>query len=100
VIAIIHAAGGLASLAHPGRTRIDARIAPLGDAGLDAIEVYHSDHDAAAIARYQRIARDLQLLATGGSDFHGDPSHGFEPGAASLPAAEWERVAAARTIRA
>ena len=47
VIATIHQAEGLASLAHPGRTAIDARIPALRDAGLDAIEVYHSDHDAA-----------------------------------------------------
>ena len=39
VIATIHDAGGLASLAHPGRTRIDARIPALRDAGLDALEV-------------------------------------------------------------
>ena len=94
VIAIVHHAGGLASLAHPGRTEIDARIPALRDAGLDAIEVYHSDHDAFAVRRYQRMARDLDVLVTGGSDFHGDPAHGLEPGGATLPAREWERLAA------
>jgi predicted metal-dependent phosphoesterase TrpH len=96
VIAVIHAAGGLASLAHPGRTRIDARLAGLRDAGLDALEVFHSDHDGALVKRYAAVARELGLLVTGGSDFHGDPAHGLEPGSAGLPAAEWTRVSAAR----
>jgi predicted metal-dependent phosphoesterase TrpH len=94
VIAIVHRAGGLASLAHPGRTEIDARIPALRDAGLDAIEVYHSDHDASSVRRYERMARDLDVLVTGGSDFHGDPAHGLEPGGATLPPREWERLAA------
>ena len=96
VIAVVHRAGGLVSLAHPGRTQIDARLEALHDAGLDAIEVYHSDHDAVAVARYQQIAADLGLLASGGSDFHGDPAHGVTPGTATLPPEEWERLNAAR----
>ena len=96
VIGIIHRAGGLASLAHPGRTRIDSRIKALAIAGLDALEVYHSDHDEAAVQRYHRMASDLGLLMTGGSDFHGDPTHGIEPGASTLPHVEWERLSAAR----
>jgi predicted metal-dependent phosphoesterase TrpH len=96
VVGIIQRAGGVASLAHPGRTRIDARIEALAAAGLDALEVYHSDHDAVAIARYERMASELGLLVTGGSDFHGDPAHGVEPGASTLPAAEWQRLSAAR----
>jgi len=96
VIEAIHAAGGLASLAHPGRTKIDARIPSLTRAGLDAIEVYHSDHDDAAVERYRAMARELGLLSTGGSDFHGDPDHGVTVGAASLPRDEWLRLDAAR----
>ena len=96
VVEAIHRAGGLASLAHPGRTSIDARIAALAGAGLDAIEVYHSDHDADAVARYGAMARDLALLMTGGSDFHGDPGHGVRPGTATLPDEEWQRLRAAR----
>jgi predicted metal-dependent phosphoesterase TrpH len=96
VIGIIHRAGGVASLAHPGRTRIDSRIKALAVAGLDALEVYHSDHDEATVQRYYRMASELGLLMTGGSDFHGDPTHGIEPGAMTLPPAEWERLSAAR----
>ncbi len=96
VVTIIHEAGGLASLAHPGRTRMDERLQALREAGLDAIEVHHPDHDAAAVERYGHLADDLDLLVTGGSDFHGDPSHGVVLGSVTLPRAAWERLNAAR----
>ena len=92
VIDIVHAAGGLVSLAHPGQTGVDSRISAYVDAGLDAIELYHPDHDATAIDRYRNIASQFQLLATGGSDFHGDVDHGCEPGAVALPVADWIRL--------
>ena len=96
VITIIHRAGGLASLAHPGRTRIDSRIASLRKAGLDAIEVYHSDHDPQQIESYGRLAHDLGCLVTGGSDYHGDPDRSLSPGSTTLPSEEWDRLLAAR----
>ena len=92
VIEVIHVAGGLASLAHPGRTGIDERISPLRDAGLDAIEAYHSDHTSDEPARYVRLAADLDLLITGGSDYHADPSRHVRLGSVSLPLAAWERL--------
>jgi predicted metal-dependent phosphoesterase TrpH len=75
VVAIVHAAGGLASLAHPGVTRRDDRIEALAAAGLDALEARHSDHDAATEQRYRDLARERGLLVTGGSDFHGEGGH-------------------------
>jgi len=92
VIAIVHGAGGLVSLAHPGQTAVDPRIAEYVTAGLDALEVYHPDHDKASTEKYGEIASRLKLLVTGGSDFHGDPSHGWEPGAVTLPADAWRRL--------
>jgi predicted metal-dependent phosphoesterase TrpH len=59
-------------MAHPGLTRRDEIVAALAAAGLDALEVRHSDHDAATEAKYRAMARDLGLLVTAGSDFHGD----------------------------
>jgi predicted metal-dependent phosphoesterase TrpH len=96
VIATIHRAAGLASLAHPGRTLIDDRIPALRDAGLDALEAYHSDHDAAAVSRYRRMADELGLLTTGGSDYHGDPTHGVSIGSSTLPPDAWQSLHAAR----
>ena len=97
VIDIIHRAGGIASIAHPGKTRIDAKLASLRDAGLDALEVFHPDHDAAMVARYTRLAADMGLLMTGGSDFHGDPAHGVMPGSVHVPPVHWERLLSRRS---
>ena len=92
VIAMLRGAGGLASLAHPGQTAVDESIASYVDAGLAALEAYHPDHDTASTDRYLALASRLKRLVTGGSDFHGDPSHGWEPGAVSLPADAWLRL--------
>ena len=94
VIDIIHQAGGIASIAHPGQRDLGPRIPALAASGLDAVEAFHPDHDAGLVQMYVDIARDLNLLLTGGSDFHGDPAHGLEPGSVTLPAAEWERLKA------
>jgi predicted metal-dependent phosphoesterase TrpH len=94
VIDIIHAAGGLASLAHPATTAIDDEIGTLREAGLDALEAYHSDHPPEVRDRYLALARKLELLVTGGSDYHGDPAHGLAPGSVTLPEHEWGRLMA------
>jgi predicted metal-dependent phosphoesterase TrpH len=73
VIDTIHDAGGVASFAHPGVTRRDELIRPLVDQGLDAIEVYHSDHAPEDMAHYRGMAVRFGALVSGGSDFHGDP---------------------------
>ena len=100
VFARIHAAGGLAALAHPALLKHDDWIAGYIAAGLDAIEVYHSDHDAEATARYLAMARQHGLLVTGGSDFHADDTHGGgEPGKVTLPRADYERLLGARAAR-
>jgi 3',5'-nucleoside bisphosphate phosphatase len=72
-IALIHSAGGTATLAHPGVDRIDRRqIAQLREMGLDGLEVFHSDHDPGMRQRYLEISREQGLVPTAGSDFHGD----------------------------
>lgn len=73
----IREAGGIASLAHPVRLKMNAEeeaafIAGLVDNGLQAIEVYHSDHSATDSVRYLKLVQRHNLLITGGSDFHGD----------------------------
>jgi len=96
VIEVIHQAGGIVSLAHPGRLGLAARIPSFAEAGLDAVEAFHPDHDASLVGQYIQISRHLGLLLTGGSDFHGDPAHGRAPGAVTLPAAEFARLRKAR----
>lgn len=96
VIDIIHEARGIASIAHPGKSVTDDRIRALRDRGLDALEAFHPDHDAALVQHYVQVAGTLDLLMTGGSDFHGDPSHGSLLGTVTLPEAEWQRLNARR----
>lgn len=86
VVGAIHQAGGIASMAHPGVTKRDELIEPLIDAGLDAIEVYHSDHTPEAEHTYQMIAKRHGVALSGGSDFHGDDSRRNMLGLISLPA--------------
>lgn len=82
VVDAVHAAGGVASMAHPGVTKRDDLIAPLAESGLDAIEAYHSDHSQEDQVAYLRMAARLNLLVSGGSDFHGEEPPGANGGAA------------------
>lgn len=68
---LLHDAGGIGVLAHPGHWTPSARLRALVDAGLDGIEVVHPSHDASLEAYYRRWARTCGLLPTGGSDYHG-----------------------------
>jgi predicted metal-dependent phosphoesterase TrpH len=93
VFARIHAAGGIASLAHPVLVGHDEWLDAFAREGLDALEAYHSDHDAGTTAHYLRLAARLGLAVTGGSDYHGDPAHGpTSPGDVSLPKADFDRL--------
>lgn len=86
VFAQIHAAGGVASLAHPGLIERDDLVPAFAVAGLDAIEAHHSKHSAADTARYLDLAARHGLGVSGGSDYHGDPAHDVVgPGGVSLP---------------
>ena len=77
-ISRIATAGGISSLAHPIRLgkrdhhEEERLIARMCDSGLQAIEVYHSDHNAPDTQRYLSIAHKFGLKITGGSDFHGE----------------------------
>lgn len=70
-IELIHQAGGLAVMAHPGLNRTDEVIPELVEAGLDGIECFHTKHTPTMAARYLALAAKFQLLVTGGSDCHG-----------------------------
>ncbi|AKJ10970.1 phosphoesterase [Streptomyces incarnatus] len=75
-IRLVKNAGGVCVFAHPaaakrGRTVPEFRIAQMAEAGLDGIEVDHMDHDADARDRLRGLAKDLDLLVTGSSDYHG-----------------------------
>jgi predicted metal-dependent phosphoesterase TrpH len=100
VIETIHAAGGIASLAHPGISASDSLVEALAGKGLDAIEVWHSDHSPDQQRHYDTLADRLGLARSGGSDFHGDGvHHAARLGAVVLPEAEFQRLEAASEKR-
>ena len=72
-IAAIRAAGGLAVLAHfreaPDQLGV---LGELIDHGLDGLEVYYRTFDDATVAVVRAVADELRLVATGGTDYHGD----------------------------
>src|SRR6516162_2172087 len=90
-IALVRSAGGVAVLAHPRADRAlavsESQIADLAAAGLAGVEVFHPDQPDSEQASLLSLARDLGLIATGGSDDHGSltghriGSHTAAPGA-------------------
>jgi predicted metal-dependent phosphoesterase TrpH len=74
--ALIHGAGGLAIIAHPmslylGWKALPERIRIYRDQGVDGIEAWHSNASYRECVRLQDIARELGMLVSAGSDFHG-----------------------------
>jgi predicted metal-dependent phosphoesterase TrpH len=92
VIETIHGAGGITSLAHPGRIRADAEtveemVGLLADAGLDAVEVWYPygaesspEYADVTVSDAASLAETFDLLKTGGSDCHGPDSGKFRLG--------------------
>jgi 3',5'-nucleoside bisphosphate phosphatase len=70
-IDLIHAAGGLAVLAHPGASGTRERIAAFVAQGIDGVEVRHPGHSAEDMARLLALVEHYSLVPSGGSDWHG-----------------------------
>lgn len=72
-IRAIRSAGGLASLAHFAEAPEHLSfLRELIDAGLNGLEVYYRSYELPVVTRLRRVATDLRLVMTGGTDFHGD----------------------------
>ena len=112
-IALIREAGGEVALGHPlikGRELdVPAVLPVLRQAGLTGIEVYHSEHDAAATAYLRELASAEGLWWCGGSDFHGPTKPQAPLGGVDVPAAvleqgpfvkAWQAATAASTTAA
>ena len=72
-IEIIHAAGGIAIVAHPGQNGTRARIETLLKDGLDGVEVRHPSHSNEDVTRLMALVEHFGLVPSGGSDWHGLP---------------------------
>ncbi len=97
-IAAINAAGGLASIAHPGKgEHIFDLILRLKSVGLRAIEAYHRMHSVNRVRQYIRFANRNEMLLTGGSDCHG-PFQNYAPtiGSISVPNEVLEKLRQAK----
>ena len=93
-VELIHQAGGLAVMAHPGLNRTDEIIPDLVAAGLDGIECFHTKHSTTMAERYLEIADKFHLLVTGGSDCHGFSKNRPIIGTVKLPYEHVEKLKA------
>jgi len=100
VIGWIHESGGVASWAHPARflrqsgQPSERLVEELAAKGLDALEVYHSDHGAEAVETLLALAKQFGLAVTGGSDFHGLAKSNAYLGGLNLPLSLLEELRA------
>ena len=95
-IELIHQAGGLAVMAHPGLNQSDGVIPDLVEAGLDGIECFHPKHSAPTSKHYLEIAGRFHLLITGGSDCHGKSKGKPLMGTVKLPYENVEKLQEAK----
>jgi 3',5'-nucleoside bisphosphate phosphatase len=97
-IALIHGAGGTATIAHPGSSKVNRmELETMAQAGLDGIEVIHADHPPSQRALFASWADALNLVCTAGSDFHGvkvAPDRHF--GTVAMNPTQFERLEARR----
>ncbi|MBA3656675.1 MAG: PHP domain-containing protein [Gemmatimonadaceae bacterium] len=96
-IEIAHEAGGVAFWAHPGNSGKRAELEKLRDLGMDGVEVRHPSHSSEDILRLSTLVDFLQMLPSGGSDWHGTRDGPRQIGNMNVPI-EWlerqdERVA-------
>jgi len=95
-VELIHRAGGLAVMAHPGLNHNDDVIPALVDVGLDGLECFHTKHTTAMSGHYLQMAEHFHLLVTGGSDCHGFSKGRPLIGTVRLPYVHVEKLLAAR----
>jgi predicted metal-dependent phosphoesterase TrpH len=100
MLGTVAAAGGVSVIAHPWASRYqhtaldEAGLAALQEHGLAGIEVAHEDHSEEARAQLHGIARNLGLVETGSSDYHGLGKTGHDLGCNTTAPDQLERLLA------
>ena len=85
-VALAREHGGVPSLAHPGTViGLDELLPKMVAKGLAGIEAYYGGHAPEMTARCLALAREFDLVPTGGSDFHGRGEHGSDLGCVFVP---------------
>jgi 3',5'-nucleoside bisphosphate phosphatase len=96
-VTLVREHGGVPSLAHPGTViGLEDVLPKLVAAGLAGIEAYYGEHSPEMTARCLDLARELDLVPTGGSDFHGRGEHGTDLGGVFVPPETIERLESRR----
>ncbi|XXF75748.1 PHP domain-containing protein [Myxococcaceae bacterium GXIMD 01537] len=95
-IRLIRQAGGTATLAHPGASKMERHeIQALAKAGLAGLEVQHGDHNPQMRDKYRAIAREFDLVPTAGSDYHGPAvTPDMRLGSVGMPPEDFARLRA------
>ncbi len=95
-IKLIKEAGGIPVLAHPHTLHNDGLIIQFVGYGLMGLEVYYSEHSQGMVNFYLRMAKEYNLLVTGGSDFHGLAKPEVKIGSIKVPYELVERLKEAK----
>lgn len=93
-VRLLRRAGGVPVFAHPGLSDRDELVPALVAAGLMGIECYYSEHSATQRGAYVDLCRRYDLVATGGSDFHGPSVRAAVLGNPTVPLAVWDALQA------
>jgi len=89
---LIHSAGGVAVLAHPGEEVDEEKVAHFAEIGADGLEVYYPAYEAALRRRYLELAERCDLVPAGGSDDHGRFKDRLLLGSIQLPGELLDRL--------
>ena len=104
-VAVIREAGGVAAVAHPRQIGLEDDawrpfLAELVDAGLAGLEIEHPSQSTEQRTYFGALAREFDLVWTGGSDYHGAMKKGVEvgrgDGTIAVPYETWRRLSARR----
>ena len=92
-IEAIHAAGGLAFVAHPCIGKVRNSLDKILQHPFDGIEVFHSRHTPSHVAELKTRAKKHDLLISGGSDCHGSiKGHAPLMGRIRFPYGAYQRI--------
>ena len=107
-VGLVREAGGVPVLAHPNmcgcndNAELHQLLIDLIDGGLLGIEVWHSNHSDEETAQFLQLAKEFDLIATGGSDFHGAMNPGvalgYGKGQLRVPDEAADRLLEATTV--
>jgi len=97
-VELVRGAGGTVTVAHPGVSRLErGDLQRLAAAGVVGVETHHPDHNPSVREKYLRLAGELDLVPTAGSDYHGEAvSPDRRPGQVTMDPEDLRRLESRR----